>query len=301
MWGYYGTVFLLFAVALLLARDVVANFVWEQVRWDAAALAINKEDVNLSISIGAYYFGGGGPYNLDKAERAFEVALGIDPNVSGVHYQLGRINFIRGDFGKAIYELGREMELHPEYLRPLYVRGLVYGYQDLSGDLERAEEDFAAFVEWAPEEWAGYNDLAWIQTKLEKFDDARATVERAFKNVEWVRAGNPWLWSTLGVAELNLRNYGKARDAFLNARRYARDVDAAYFLSAYPGNDSRNAEEIYSQYLATLSFNLGIAFEGIGDRKAAISEYEAYLAQLPEGPYPQRAEIEEKLRELEVE
>lgn len=280
-----------------LYRDHVAQFVWDYTKWDAVALSINAENSGLATEIGLYYFGGGA-YDLERAKRAFEETIVIDSSVPGIRYQLGRIHFIQGNFGHAIYVLTRELELYPDHLRPLYVRGLVYGYRGLPGDLALAEEDFANFNAWASGEWAGYNDLAWIQTRREKFSDARDTVHRAFDAIWWVKQGNPWLWTTLGIAELNLGNYNEARDAFLIARRYSEEMSPGYFMTAYPGNDSRNAEELFNQYQATLSFNLGIASEHLDDTISAIAEYESYLVLLPRGPYPSRAEVEGKIREL---
>lgn len=300
-WVVVSVVVLVVGGLLVGQRDLWAAFAWDYFGSDTVALALNKSNPNLPMQIGLCYFGGTCRYDLDMAEIAFKKALEADETAWTAHYQLGRIAFIKGEFGDAISYLNRELELHPEFLRALYIRGLVYGYRDYPGDLARAEEDFKGFVEWAPEEWAGYNDLAWIQTRMEKFEDAAATVRRGFEAVGWVKNGNPWLYSTLGTAEMNSGNYEEAKEAFLTARKWAEQVNAEYFLSAYPGNDSRNAQELYEQYLATLAFNLGITYEGLGDSTAAIEEYERYLTMIPEGPYPQRTDVEEKIRELAVE
>src|SRR3989338_315442 len=121
-------------------------FAWERI------------DPKLEMQTGNYYFNGGA-YDLEKAEEAFKRALRADPKILWGHYQLARIYFVKGEKEKALKEINKELEANPANLRSLYVRGLINGY---SGDLKNAEEDFRRFTLWAPKEWAGYNDLAWI-------------------------------------------------------------------------------------------------------------------------------------------
>ena len=120
----------------------------------------------------------------------------------GGHYQLARIAFVRSDFDTALREINAELAANPENLRSLYVRGLIYGYRGLLGDLALAESDFTRFTEWAPSEWAGYNDLAWILAKEGKYQEIETVMARALKNVPG-GTENPWLWNMLGVARLN--------------------------------------------------------------------------------------------------
>src|SRR3990172_10167699 len=121
-------------------------------------------DAGFLMRQGNFYFNGGA-YDLEKAERAFQRAVRIEPGILWGHYQLARIYFVKGNFDKAIEEINKELEANPENLRSLYVRGLIYGYRNQFGDLELVENDFRRFTYWAPSEWAGYNDLAWILSK----------------------------------------------------------------------------------------------------------------------------------------
>lgn len=260
----------------------------------ALILYLDSKNPTLAFDIGNYFFNGGA-YDLNKARAAYEKALAIDPNIRLAHYQLGRLAFIRGDLTKAANEIEEELRLHPEIPNSYYVRGLIEGYQGLYGS---AEKDFSKFIEQAPQSWAGYNDLAWVQAKQKKFQEARETVLLAFKRLPGETERNVWLWTSLGVASLNLKEYNGAEAAFMKARTISEGISAEYFWSAYPGNDPRGAEQAFKQFKATLSLNLALTHEKTGKYSEAKQEYYNYLALLPEGPYPQRHEIEQRLSAL---
>ena len=52
-----------------------------------------------------------------------------------------------------------------------------------------------------------------------------------------------WLWNSLGVAELNLKEYGGASVSFEKALKFFSRLSVSDWQSAYPGNDPRKAEE----------------------------------------------------------
>src|SRR3989344_5032135 len=120
------------------------------------------KDAAEAVRLGNYYFNGAGGDGFGKAEAGFTKAVEIDPKILWGHYQLARVYFVKGEKDRALEEINKELEVNPENLRSLYVRGLIY---ESSGKLAEAEADFKRFVLWAPKEWAGYNDLAWILAK----------------------------------------------------------------------------------------------------------------------------------------
>lgn len=174
---------------------------------------------------------------MDKAESAFKRALSADPNIVFGHYQLARIYFAKGDFARALLEINKELAAHPENLRSLYVRGLIYGYMP---DLPKAEEDFLRFTRWAPKEWAGYNDLAWILAKEGKYAEAEKTAGAGIKEADG-GGQNAWLWNSLGVSQLNLKKYGEAEKSFKKASELARNMTEDAWARAYPGNNSQES------------------------------------------------------------
>ncbi|MDP3785184.1 MAG: tetratricopeptide repeat protein [bacterium] len=208
-------------------------------------------DAEFLMREGNYYFGSG-EYDLERAERAFERAVGIEPGILWGHYQLARIYFIKEEFEKALEEINLELEFNPENLRSLYVRGLIYGY---GGELEKAEEDFRNFTRWAPKEWAGYNDLAWILAVREKYEEAREVILRSFEEVPGARE-NPWLFNSLGVAELNLKEHPEAEKSFKKARELSGKLSENDWRLAYPGNNPDSFEFQLKAFQEAIETNL---------------------------------------------
>jgi len=246
----------LLAVAVfvfLFSRDSLARLAWQKYHSPAASLTLAYRDTKLLMQLGNYYFGGG-VYDLDKSERAYKKALRAEPGILWGHYQIARIYFVEGDFRRALEEIDKELEVNPENLRSLYVRGLIYGYRNSAGDLERAAEDFSRFTAWAPSEWAGYNDLAWILSKAGRYQEAKEAIQNAFASAPNA-TNNPWLWNSLGVAELNLGEYKNAERSFERAIELAGKLSLADWRRSYPGNDPASADSGLDQFKEALGKN----------------------------------------------
>lgn len=239
-------------------RDSLASFAWQKYRFSKTAILLDRSDADLAMFIGNYHFNGvigSGEYNPDIAEKAFKKAVRVDPEILWGHYQLARVYFVKGDYNGALYEINRELEVNPENLRSLYVRGLVYGYRALPGDLENAGIDFKRFTEWAPKDWAGYNDLAWVLSKREKYGEAEKIINLAFKEALDGRE-NPWLWNALGVAQLNLKKYSAAANSFKKAKNLAEKLTLEEWRRSYPGNNPASAQEGVLVFIKTIGENL---------------------------------------------
>lgn len=249
------------AVALtsfLFVQDSLARLAWQKYGWPDVALRLVRGDSKFAMQLGSFYFGGTigrSEYDLERAERAYRRAVAVKPDILWGHYQLARIYFVKGDFVRALEEINAELKTNPENLRSLYVRGLIYGYRNFPGDLGKAEADFRRFTQWAPKEWAGYNDLAWILSKNQKFSEAAAAIEQAFHEIPEGK-NNPWLWNSLGVAELNLKSYADAQTSFKKALTLAEKLTPAEWRRAYPGNDPASAESGLDQFKKALTRNL---------------------------------------------
>ena len=240
--------------SFLLSQDAIARLAWQRYGNVPVALTLVSRNAELAMQIGNYYFGRGG-YDLERAERGYQKALRAQPGILWGHYQLARIHFVRGDYEKAREEISGELAANPQNLRSLYVRGLIYGYRGYPGDFAKAEEDFRRFTKWAPKEWAGYNDLAWVLAKQGKHREAKQVIEAAFQEVP-TAGENPWLWNSLGVAELNLKEYREANAAFIKAKELAEGLTPADWQGAYPGNNPSEAASGLTAFRAAIEENL---------------------------------------------
>ena len=256
--GVWVSISALLLFGFLLSQDALARLAWHRLNRPDVALALVRRDAEFAMLLGNYYFGqtlGKSEYDLARAERAFRRAVAADPKILWGHYQLARIYFVKGRHNLALEEVAKELEANPENLRSLYVRGLIYGHRGFPGDLEKAEADFRRFVQWAPKEWAGYNDLAWILSKRAKYHEAAEVIRVAFSAVSDADQ-NPWLWNALGVAELNLKKYAAAANSFEKAKELAEKLTTNDLARAYPGNNPSTSDEGLSAFIAAIEENL---------------------------------------------
>lgn len=93
-----------------------------QRKWDRAvrvlqkAAEANPSNVMLWINLGAAQLGNiqtAGPRQQERAIRAYERALALDPKAPNVHYHLGLIYKDRGDFAQAVVAFQRALEVLP--------------------------------------------------------------------------------------------------------------------------------------------------------------------------------------------
>ena len=243
------------------APTSAARYMWERYRAGTLAVMLDRTDADLAMFIGNYYFNGvigGGAYDPDAAQQAYAKAVSINSKILWGHYELARIHFVKGDFENALREVDAELGANPSNLRSLYIRGLIYGYRNGPGDLKRAEEDFQLFTSWAPKEWGGYNDLAWILSLEGKNQKAEGVIFSAFRNVPQGEE-NTWLWNALGVAELALGEYQKAAGSFEKAKTLASRLGPGDWRRAYPGNDPRGDESGLADFKKAIGENLSRA------------------------------------------
>lgn len=221
-----------------------SRMLWSRYHAGTLALVFDRTDAALAYSIGAYYFGNQSkigtaearPYDTDLAQEAFSKAISIQPTLPLAHYMRARIAFVNADFDAGIADINAELALVPTNKRPLYMRGLMYAYRGHKGDLDLAAADFREFVAWAPREWAGYNDLAYVLAKGGNYADAVIALRQGIAQAK-NGSTNPWLWDALGVMELNLKHYQASVAALEKAQSYAASLTETDWQLAYPGND----------------------------------------------------------------
>jgi tetratricopeptide (TPR) repeat protein len=257
--------FLLFVIlgvcaSLYLSRALIIEATWQDLHSPRLALFLT-DDARFAFKMGDYYFNvrGSGVYDLDLARAAYEKANHINPRLPLAHYELARVYFVLGNPLQATEEINRELLVNPSNLRALYIRGLIEG---TAGDLVSAANDFRAFTKWARTEWAGYNDLAWVLEKNGDYAGAKEATLLGLKNAHGAE-NNPWLWNSLGVAELNLGEKTNASNDFKKALELSRVLTLRDWQRSYPGNDPASAAGGLQNFQDAIEKNLRYASEPI--------------------------------------
>ena len=188
-------------------------------------------------------------YNIGRAEGFYREALELDFAMPLVRHQLARIDFLRGEFPRALSLIDAEIALPggPASPSSYYVRGLILGYM---GRYSEAAEDYQKFIEIHPGTWAAANDYAWVLLKAERFEEAADAAEMGLAT--WPES--PWLLNSKAIALYELGELKGARAAAEAASKAAENITEEQWLIAYPGNDPR------------------IALEGIAALKNSIAE-----------------------------
>jgi tetratricopeptide (TPR) repeat protein len=174
----------------------------------------------------------------------------------------------RRNFGKAIETLNRLLQVNPRYYDAYNLLGTVYTEQ---GNYQQAKEKLlvAANAEEYLTPENAYANLAVLEMKFEKFDDALRHVEKGLV----LNRGFAPLYNLKGLA---LENLGKLNEA-------AENYDKALALAAAP-------DPGYLINSARVSTKLG-------DKKKAVNSLELALGKVNDPA--QKAEIIKMIKALE--
>ncbi len=107
-----------------------------------------------SLVLGAtlrHGFADANPVPTNRAAANLNLSDTCDPKYGGLHYFLGLVRGILGNFGKAIESLTCAIELNPKHSGAYFARGIVYIFQ---GKYEQAIADFIKSLYLTPN-WNG--------------------------------------------------------------------------------------------------------------------------------------------------
>lgn len=192
---------------------------------------------------GQYYFNSddkeGGEYDIIKAQQYYEEAIALNPRENNaVWYQSGRIDFINGEFNKALEKFATQVAYFGEEVPNVYYMiGLTYGYKarqtNNPEDWKQAEDNFIKAVELFNKAPWPYVDLAWIYFSQGKFQEMKPVLETGLS----VDSNNPWLLNMYGLALFNTGDTTMAREYFIFAQEMAEKLTVTDWGKSYPGNN----------------------------------------------------------------
>lgn len=218
-----------------------------------------------SFDIGQYYFNQKGnptgPYDLKKAQHYYEKAIGEDPKGNNaLWYQSGRIDFINGNFDRALQKFNRQVEYFGDQVPNVYyMLGLTYGYKarisNDPNDWAMAEKNFDTSLEYFYDAPWTYVDLSWLYFSQGKFQEMKPLLEKGLS----YHSNNPWLLNMYGLALLNTGDKAMSKEYFSFAIELTNKMSVEQWGKSYPGNDPRRWNEGLSEFKGMLNKNLALA------------------------------------------
>lgn len=214
-----------------------------------------------AVYIGDAYFGGDRGYQLQCARAAYARATALDPRGDRLAwYQLGRIDFLEGNFGAALNKFRKQIEYFGDEVPNVhYMIGLTNGYAARkSGEAMQwsaAEDGFKRYLEFFPESPWGRTDLAWVLFSQGKYEDMKPILEKGLE----FEPEHAWLLNMYGLALLNTGERARAHEYFLRAKEAATLLTPEMWGSAYPGNDPKSWAGALEEMQKAIQYNVELS------------------------------------------
>jgi len=247
--------FLLFAIVFLALRPQPVEEV----------VFIDDETSGMTnFELGQYYFNHDdspeGPYDLQSAQYYYDLETSNNPAGNNLAwYQSGRIDFINGDFDKALEKFDKQLEYFGDTVpNAYYMIGLTYGYkakqtQDPE-DWKRSEDAFKKSVQiFYDAPWPKV-DLAWVYFSQGKYEEMKPVLEEGL--IE--EANNPWLLNMYGLALLNTGKEEMAGEYFIFALEIAEKLTVEDWGRTYPGNNPDSWGQGLEEFKGVIAKNIEI-------------------------------------------
>jgi tetratricopeptide (TPR) repeat protein len=222
-------------------------------RMDAMGVAAENKGL-ISLYLGRAYNAMG---EIDEGQRHLVEANTALPNEPVVALALAQGYAKRGDTVRQTAEITRALELlndylgaHPEDTNARYDRGIAFQMWERYQD---AEHNFLETIRRDPTHYIAYINLAQVQAKLKRFDDAASTLERAIALAEQRRTNPAWAYLNLGQVYEDAGRVEEARAAYKAAiERNPKLIWAHYFYARFCEKlgETDAAMELYDRLLA---------------------------------------------------
>jgi len=221
------------------------------------------------FALGQYYFNysnqADGEYDLKRARTYYEEVIRENPQANDmVWYQLGRIDFLEGNFDAALFKFAKQLEYFGDARSNVfYMIGLTHGYKARQTqnpeDWQKAADGFATFLTFVPASPWARTDLAWIYFAEGKFNDMKPVLELGLiQNPE-----HPWLLNMYGLYLHNTDRKELANEYFARAAAAAAALEVVDWGRAYPGNNPEYWGEGLEEFQDVIKFNQALPQDSV--------------------------------------
>jgi|GEM_PF-5912023 len=224
------------------------------------ARTIGSNDIDQRYNLSNYFLEDLKHYDPDKSEKLLLKNLESQEHEPSL-FELTRVYFSvenrKDDMQLVIDTADKYLDLYPDKKRMHYIRGLARAYINrdsfsLEEDMAGAVEDFRTFIEFAPDEWAGYLDLSWVYFMSGQLVQSREVIETGYD----IDPDNPWLSSAYGVV---LANQGEEEEALFilgQALDQAKSLSREEWRASYTSSNPNNIDSEMSEFLKVIEYNI---------------------------------------------
>jgi tetratricopeptide (TPR) repeat protein len=212
---------------------------------------------------GEYYFNTNGevdgPYDRERARFFYQKAIKEGEEDELLWYQLGRLDFLDGDYASAIERFNTQIELYGDTVPNVYYGlGLVYGFMGsenkIEADLWKGVEYFKTFQSLEPNSPWVRVDLSWVLFELKEFEQMIPLLEEGLEDYP----DNPWLLNMYGLALMNTGHRAQAIEVFEQSLVGAKQLTVEEWGQAYSGNNNASWEAGLEQFIFAIEKNIEI-------------------------------------------
>lgn len=220
----------------------------------------------------------------DEAIKAYEVAIGINPDYAEAYYNKGLSYSRKGEFHKAVNAYEEAIAIKPEYLSAHLSAGLAYSsLQEFDKSIEAFQQCIAID---ADDSDAWYN-MGSIYFQKKEFDKAIDAFEQGLA----INPDDHEAYNNLGISWYNKREDDKALDCYLKALELKPDYYLAFYnmgLVLWSKREFDNAIQSYQNAIANKPdyylayYKMGQTYLDMGQPDDAIASSQKAIALKPD-------------------
>ncbi|MHB8525836.1 MAG: tetratricopeptide repeat protein [Candidatus Acidiferrales bacterium] len=164
--------------------------------------------------------------NSPKAIPAFKAAITLDPNFAMAYAQLGSAYSNSGETIAGSQYFKRAFELRSRATEPerFYIVGRYFDI--MTGELEKASENYELWQQTYPDEWLAYNALANDANQLGRYE----TAIKAAKQVVLLNPNHAFGYANLALGLLGTNRFDEAKAVCEEAIARRRDGDVIHTI-----------------------------------------------------------------------
>ncbi len=208
------------------------------------------------------------------------------------YFQKGLAYFQEKNYELASVEFNRSVQTDSSYKLSYYYLGII---SDFQGKLDEAIKYYKKAISLDGQFSEAYNALGAVYSKQQKWDDALKYYRKALDNKLYTTPHVPYL--NMGRVYMAQKDYNKAVDAYLDAKRYVKQDFIIYELGQALFEAGRTRESIsefreaasLSPQNANIRYGLALALLKDGNKKSAVVEFKKAAELAPKSEIAQKA------------